>query len=706
MRRWGAFLILVLAIAAEGSAQECPAIPSGPGFHAGFARRDLTPPPGAGLFGYGTDSRVAVGYRQRLKARAMVLRDDRGEVLIFAMADLDLISGPLQRAVAARIKACTGVDADRLLLSATHTHSGPGQFVGSKAPDHFGTTVKGFDAGLQAFLADRISEAVLEALARMRPARAAWGQAPLWGISRIRGWRAHSAEPHGLPSEFEPDSALRGTPQGEVDPTLTVFRVDTAAGPDRFIPAGAWALFAIHGTGIPAPNDLYDADVHGVAARVLEEGIDAENGLGHHAEPLAVAMIANGAEGNTLPETRAMQRECSPPVQRRELRPGSWRTPPGGDQWLDRPGHDVDACVAAGIADTRVVGTRLGHAALELFRSLGGALEDQVRLSRAFEVVPLRGAGAPAGLCPRAKSGMAQNAGAETRETRYLGYKWFGLVPSGMEPGGSAIRPGPGCWSPKRTLPGLLEKVLIGEHGFEEAAQLMVARVGNTLLGAVPFEPTTTVGARLRRAMSEASLGAGAPERVVVVGLAGNYIQYVTTRLEYAAQEYEGGATLYGPGSEEVFNRLMSGLTRRLAESGWSSPAAEVPPFPSFPGARRKIVRFGIGEPPRWQPVLRGVDLRPGRVVLRWEDNAPEWVIPRRRAVVVVEEEVSGSWRIVARDGTLDLEVRVIKDRGDRTRWEAHWLGTPAAGSRYRFRIPDPADPGWGVSMEFRAPIN
>lgn len=696
--------ILLQPFTAVTSAQECPAIPTGPGFHAGFGRRDLTPPPGAGLAGYGPDSRVARGYRQRLKVRAMALRDDRGELLVFAVADLDYISGPLHRAVVARVKMCTGIDADGLLLSATHTHSGPGQYAGSKAIDEFATTVPGFDAGLLAFLARRISDAVLEAVARMRPARAAWGQAPLWGITRIRAWRAHSAEPHGPPSEYEPDAAIRGTPQGEVDPTLTVFRVDTATAPDRFVPAGAWALFAVHGTGIPAPNDLYDADVHGVAARVFESGIDADNGVTVGLEARAVALFANGAEGNTLPETRVMARECAPPVQRRELRPGSWRTPPGGDQWLERPGHDAAGCVAAGIEDTREVGTRLGNAALALFRSLAGRLDGGIRLSHAFEHIPLRGEGAPEGLCPRGRVGMAQFAGAETRETRFLGFRWFGLVPSGMEPGGSSIHPSAGCWSPKRTTPGLLEKLLIGDHGFEEAAQFLVARVGNTLIGAVPFEPTTTTGARLRRAMFDASRMNGPPDRMLVVGLASNYLGYVSTRLEYALVEYEGAFTLYGPGSEEVFSRRLGTLTRRLAESGWSSPGATIPEFQTWPGAARTIVRFGTGEQPSWRPVLRGVDVLPDRVVLRWDDDEPGWVIPHRGAVVLVEKYAAGAWRAVARDGTLDLEVRVIKQKGTRAKWEAHWLATPAAGGRYRFRVPDPGDPDFGVSMEFSVP--
>jgi neutral ceramidase len=682
--------------------RECPAITSGAGFQAGFGRRDLTPPTGAGLLGYGPEGRTAVGYRQRLKVRAMALRDGRGEHLALAVADLDIIPGNLHREVVRRVAHCAGLTADRVLLSATHTHAGPGQFTGVRSTDKLGTEVAGFDEQLQGFLADRIAQAILDALGRMRPARAGWGQAPVWRITRIRSWQAHMAEPHDLPSAYLPDSDLRGTPLGEVDPTLTVFRVDTAAGALGFAPAGAWAHFAIHGTGIPTPNQLYDADVHGVASRALELAIDAKNGFVAAGEPRAIAMFANGAEGNTRPETRPMALECIPPVLRREVRPGSWRTPAGGDVWLNRPTFNAGACLEAGIEDTRAVGERLGTAAHELFLALGDSLVPDMRLSRAFQQVPLRGPDAPTGLCSRPRTGMAQAAGAETRETRIQHFRWFGIVEAGMESGGSALMQSSDCMRPKKTPPGLLEWFLIRDHGFEEAAQFAVFRVGGMLLGGVPFEPTTTVGARMRRAMLEGARSSAGPERAVVVGLSGNYIGYVTTKLEYGQQAYEGGFTLYGPGSDVVYIAQLRAMVRQLAEAGWESPPVTVPDFPAYISLRKAIVRFGGNEPRPYRPRLLGVRHEAGRAILRWEDEPPGWLIPNRGTVVVVEEAISGGWRPVAWDGTLDIEVRLVKERRHHAVWEARWLGVITPGITYRFRLPDPDQPDFGLSREFR----
>lgn len=679
----------------------CPPIAATGDFRAGFGRADITPPPGAGLLGYGPDSRRARGFRQRLMARAMALEDGRGERIVVAVADLDFISGALQRAVVARVKACTGIGADRLLLSATHTHAGPGNFSGISATDEFGTGVRGFDPGLQAYLAERIGNAIVEAVDRMRPARAAWGERPVWGLTRIRAWAAHQADPHDLPSRYQPASAIRGTPLGEVDPTLTIFRVDTAAGADRFAPAGAWAHYAIHGTSIPAPNDVYDADLHGAAARVLEAGGDSLLGRKTGGQPAFIAMFANGAQGDVRPESRVLDRECASPVLRRELRPGGWRTPPGGDVWLDRPGFDAGACVTAGLEDTRILGDRLGHEALDLFASLTDSLRGDPVVARMFQQVPLVGPDAPPGLCERGRPGMSQFAGADTRETRFQGFRWLGIFPAGIEEGGTAIHPTGACLSPKRTIPAFVEKVLIGAHGFEEAAQFLVVRLGSTVLGAVPFEPTTTLGARMREAMLEAASGSNPPVRALVVGLANNYVNYVTTRLEYGQQSYEGGSTLYGPGSGEVYTEQLRKATAALAAAGWRSPPDLATAFPIFPGASRPVVRFQSGPLPPYAPVLRSVRVGSSDVLLHWEDDDPGWLIPLRPGLVVVEREGPSGWTPVARDGTLDIEVRVLKRKGNRAVWEARWIGVPEPGTRYRFRVPDPGQPAWGVTMEF-----
>lgn len=134
MRLAGAILSLLgcvpgkpLWTVAPASAPSSP--PTGEAvLHAGVGRAEITPPPGLGLAGSGTEGKESAGYRTRLYARAILLQDPVGEKLALVVADLPHISLLLHREVARRIQPRTGIGADRLILSATHTHAGPGHF--------------------------------------------------------------------------------------------------------------------------------------------------------------------------------------------------------------------------------------------------------------------------------------------------------------------------------------------------------------------------------------------------------------------------------------------------------------------------------------------------------------------------------------------------------------------------------------------------
>ncbi len=250
---------------------EPPVPPGGEApLYAGFGRADITPPPGPGLYAYGPEGREARGYRNRLYAKALVLEDAEGERIALVVADLGVISVALHRSAADRIVESTGIGADRLVLAATHTHAGPGNFMGVKQFDDHGTSVAGFDTAMVGFLAERIGNAVRQAVDSLRPARVGFAMVPVWGYTRNRSLGAFRNNPDSL-KVYEPPPGLGlDESQRAVDPTWTMLRVDLFdAGTARFVPAGALSIFAIHGNAIPSVNDLYDADIHAVIQRRL-----------------------------------------------------------------------------------------------------------------------------------------------------------------------------------------------------------------------------------------------------------------------------------------------------------------------------------------------------------------------------------------------------------------------------------------------------
>ena len=106
------------------------------------------------------------------------------------------------------------------------------------------------------------------------------------------------------------------------------------------------------------------------------------------------------------------------------------------------------------------------------------------------------------------------------------------------------------------------------------------------------MELTRTAWWRIEREMKAQNRG-----RVLPIGLANEYIGYVATREEYAAQGYEGASTIYGPYAAEVLRAVFSvspGLRvlPRARREGHPRRPGRVLPRPVGPG---KELRSGGG---------------------------------------------------------------------------------------------------------------
>src|SRR5215467_4418915 len=97
---------------------------------AGAAEVDITPPPGMPKAGYSANAHDGTGFRSRLRARVLHLRSGEASV---ALVQCDLLGGSavLQHLVARAVAETTDVPLAGVFIGATHTHAGPGQFLGS-----------------------------------------------------------------------------------------------------------------------------------------------------------------------------------------------------------------------------------------------------------------------------------------------------------------------------------------------------------------------------------------------------------------------------------------------------------------------------------------------------------------------------------------------------------------------------------------------
>ena len=106
--------------------------------HAGCGIADITGPPlGRLMMGYAKSGQATNGIHTRLWARAFVLHDtEQDTFVVMVVADLSHIFQGVKLAVADALAEgpLRGVfDEKNVLLSATHTHSGPGGYARHRA---------------------------------------------------------------------------------------------------------------------------------------------------------------------------------------------------------------------------------------------------------------------------------------------------------------------------------------------------------------------------------------------------------------------------------------------------------------------------------------------------------------------------------------------------------------------------------------------
>lgn len=294
---------------------------------AGAARADITPPIGTPMWGYSarafysqferwaeqraraidTDLYAKVlflrseGVHTRLYARAIVLRKAAGTKMALVQTDLGAITGELHRAVANEIEHL-GIAREFLLLSATHTHGGPGA---SQQPLAHGLLVGDtYDPRVFARIVDGVVTAITEADDRLAPARVGLGQGLITDASINRSHVPHLGNPcpdpdavadHACDHDHEDAQSLHS-----IDPVVTVLRVDRVDG----VPLGAWTSFAAHGTMFWSDDIRFSADNQGYAERMVEAGIaDRARAKGVTLPPdhEIVAAYANGTEGDIAP---------------------------------------------------------------------------------------------------------------------------------------------------------------------------------------------------------------------------------------------------------------------------------------------------------------------------------------------------------------------------------------------------------------------
>ncbi|WP_437228551.1 LamG-like jellyroll fold domain-containing protein [Planctomicrobium sp. SH661] len=279
MTRTAASLLLffaVFSLPANASAE----------FRAGAAVVDVTPDQLPVIVNGGMTSRSLDKVKSRLSARAIVLAE--GDLQL-AIVVVDSCMMPREFLDDAKKLAsdATGITTDRMLISATHTHSAGSVMacLGTEA-----------DPNYVPLLRAKLVEAIQAAQKNLEPARVGFGVINAADFTALRRWIRRpdrvETDPFGnatlranMHAARNPDDVIGES--GPEDPDLSLISFQSTAGR----PIAVLANFSMH---YFVDNDI-SADYYGLFSEGLKERIAAEDGSG---APPFVGIMSHGCSGD------------------------------------------------------------------------------------------------------------------------------------------------------------------------------------------------------------------------------------------------------------------------------------------------------------------------------------------------------------------------------------------------------------------------
>jgi neutral ceramidase len=265
----GLLLGLTSIVASVGAAERCAeCVTAGAGYAAfrvppgtplagyGGLQRRLLFPDIFGRYRYAFWFRPSAGQHDPVGARALVLENPKARVA-WVTVDLIAVDRAFTTALQERLTA-TSFPPATLIVSASHTHSGPGAFMDSELSGLL--AVDRMDSTVRSALIEGVAAAIRRADGARAPALFAATRvtAPAVTSSRIR----------------EP-----------LDPEIVVLKITRTDGKPLAV---VWN-FAIHGTMFPAGSLQLSGDVTGAASAMLEQRLGVP------------ALFVNGAVGDVSP---------------------------------------------------------------------------------------------------------------------------------------------------------------------------------------------------------------------------------------------------------------------------------------------------------------------------------------------------------------------------------------------------------------------
>ena len=248
-----------------------------PGWKVGMARTKITPPYPVRMSGYSSRDKPFEGVAADLYAKALAVTDEQGHRAVLITSDLIGFPADVAAAICARIMEKTGLKRADILLSSSHTHTGPATRTKTQTegdlPAEEAKRLNDYTGWLQ----DRVVDLALLALNQKgEPARLLRGVGVVNFVMNRR-----EPTPRGIILGFNP--------RGPVDRSVPVLRVEDAGGKLLAVVYQA----AAHNTTLTGKHYEICGDYAGFSQSYIET-----------VHPEAQAMFMLGCAGDANPYPR------------------------------------------------------------------------------------------------------------------------------------------------------------------------------------------------------------------------------------------------------------------------------------------------------------------------------------------------------------------------------------------------------------------
>ncbi len=572
----------------DGETDTDPANP----YFIGVGRHDVTGPCAEVMFaGYCDFGQTGQGIYMRTWARAFIVADDSNRVVLVS-ADIPQISSGVHLAVIKRLKETFGdlYTEKNVMLSATHNHSAPGGFFRTYLMNIFAGM--GFSQANFDIIVEGMVLAITEAHETLAPGRLLLGSADASAEVGQRLNRNRSPEAYEL--NYDVNDYLLDN--GELDATnRTITQLKFIREDDTEI--GAYHFLPHHPNMAGSHLFLVNGDVNGYAAYLMER----ERGVDYSGETTYVAAFDYNAASDTsgnLPEDVEHFSALYPDETIELNENGDWIA--DGTHDYERIARRTDTVLEiverieagpmtplTGAVDARQMFVPFPKFPIDgLFIDERDIYYEDI-LDESIDTCRLcagaAGASFLAGSTEDGDSGIVTPEGnARTDMTDYSTID-FDSLNNGVIPTIAALllevllnedvkREEMDCQTEKMIAVSIDEANTLfpGEKPWNLKQPVQIIKLGQVGIIALPVEVATMSGRRLRQTLLSAMPGL---DYAVVSSLANGAGQYLTTRQEYASQQYEGGSTLLGPYELNAVTQMVHQLAASF------QPGVDIPAY-------------------------------------------------------------------------------------------------------------------------------